>query len=53
MKKVSPWCHKRVNLKMTEADIKECLDTELKIHQLKRPKLFNKATRKTEDSKAD
>ena len=43
---------KGVNLKMTEADIKECLDTELKIHQIKRLKLFNKETRKTEDSKA-
>ncbi|KAK2708646.1 hypothetical protein QYM36_014296 [Artemia franciscana] len=43
---------KGVNLKMTEADIKECLDAELKIHQIKRLKLFNKETRKTEDSKA-
>ena len=38
---------KGMNLKMTEADIKECLDTELKIHQIKRLKLFNKEKQKT------
>ena len=43
---------KGANLKMAEADIKECLDTKLKIHQIKRLKLFNKETRKAEDSKA-